>query len=116
MYSLFSFLLSRPVQHYLSSSNIISAQIDGIFVSLQSKRPVSVLMDAPDQLIFGLEPPVFLALTGSLSVLLIGAVIFAILLKRDMSVKRKMQGLSSAADIDAEATRDYQVFIFFDLS
>ncbi|XP_026724578.1 receptor-type tyrosine-protein phosphatase N2 isoform X2 [Trichoplusia ni] len=84
------------------------AQILSTGIGDRSKRPVSVLMDAPDQLIFGLEPPVFLALTGSLSVLLIGAVIFAILLKRDMSVKRKMQGLSSAADIDAEATRDYQ--------
>ncbi|XP_038215763.1 receptor-type tyrosine-protein phosphatase N2-like isoform X3 [Zerene cesonia] len=58
---------------------------------------------------FGLELPVLLALVGSLAVLIVGVVIFAILLKRDMSSKRKMQGLSSAAEIDAEATRDYQV-------
>ncbi|CAK1545261.1 unnamed protein product [Leptosia nina] len=57
---------------------------------------------------FGLEMPVLLALVGSLAVLIVGIVVFAILLKRDMSSKRKMQGLSSAAEIDAEATRDYQ--------
>ncbi|XP_022118497.2 receptor-type tyrosine-protein phosphatase N2 isoform X5 [Pieris rapae] len=58
---------------------------------------------------FGLELPVLLALVGSLAVLIAGIVVFAVLLKRDMSSKRKMQGLSSAAEIDAEATRDYQV-------
>ncbi|XP_047512032.1 receptor-type tyrosine-protein phosphatase N2 isoform X5 [Pieris napi] len=58
---------------------------------------------------FGLELPVLLALVGSLAVLIAGMVVFAVLLKRDMSSKRKMQGLSSAAEIDAEATRDYQV-------
>lgn len=58
---------------------------------------------------FGLQLPVLLALVGSLSVLIVGAVVFAVLLKRDMSSKRKMQGLASAAEIDAEATRDYQV-------
>ncbi|XP_047512029.1 receptor-type tyrosine-protein phosphatase N2 isoform X2 [Pieris napi] len=57
---------------------------------------------------FGLELPVLLALVGSLAVLIAGMVVFAVLLKRDMSSKRKMQGLSSAAEIDAEATRDYQ--------
>lgn len=58
---------------------------------------------------FGLDLPVILALVGSLSVLIIGAVVFAVLLKRDMSAKRKLQGLSSAAEIDAEARIDYQV-------
>lgn len=52
-----------------------------------------------------------LALMGSLSVLMIGATVFVVLLKRDMSAKRKMQGLSSAAEIDAEARLDYQVSI-----
>lgn len=65
--------------------------------------------DSPEALFFGLELPVFLALVGSLSVLIVGAVIFAILLKKDMNSKSKMQGLSGAAEIDAEATRDYQV-------
>lgn len=67
---------------------------------------------SPDTLIFGLELPVFLALVGSFSVLVVGAIIFAILLKKDMSGKKKSQGLSSAAEIDAEATRDYQVAYF----
>lgn len=61
---------------------------------------------------FNMELPVLLSLVGSLSVLLVGAVIFAILLKRDMNSKMKMQGLASAAEIDAEATRDYQVDSF----
>lgn len=69
-------------------------------------------VDSPEMLFFGLELPVLLALVGSLAVLLVGAVIFAVLIKRDMSGKRKMQGLAGAAEIDAEATRDYQVFIY----
>lgn len=77
--------------------------------SFQSKRPVIRHVDNTENLLFGLEMPVFLALVGSLSVLIVGAVIFAVMLKRDINAKRKMQGLSSAADIDAEATRDYQV-------
>ncbi|XP_053625059.1 receptor-type tyrosine-protein phosphatase N2 isoform X10 [Plodia interpunctella] len=74
----------------------------------QSKRPVIRHMGASDNLFFGLELPVLLALVGSLTVLIVGAVVFAVLVKRDMNSKRKMQGLSSAADVDAEATRDYQ--------
>lgn len=66
----------------------------------------------PDNLFFGLELPVLLALVGSLSVLIVGAVVFTILLRRDMSGKRKVQGLAGAAEIDAEATRDYQVSRF----
>lgn len=68
-------------------------------------------MESPETLIFGLELPVLLALVGSLAVLIVGAVIFAVLLKRDFNSKRKMQGLSSAAEIDAEAKMDYQVTI-----
>jgi hypothetical protein len=68
-------------------------------------------VDSPETLVFGLELPVLLALVGSLSVLVVGAVVFAVLLKKDLSSKRKMQGLSSAAEIDAEATRDYQVYL-----
>lgn len=56
----------------------------------------------------GLELPVFLALVGSLAVLLVASAIFALLLRRDIYSKRKMHGLSTAAEIDAEATRDYQ--------
>lgn len=82
---------------------------------MQSKRPVIRRSDSPEALFFGLELPVLLALVGSLSVLIIGAVVFAVLLKRDMSSKRKMQGLSGAAEIDAEATRDYQVTGIFNL-
>ena len=66
-------------------------------------------IDVQEPQYFGLQLPVLLALVGSLSVLIVGAVVFAVLLKRDMSSKRKMQGLASAAEIDAEATRDYQV-------
>lgn len=65
-------------------------------------------LDAPEP-ILGLDLPVLSALIGSLMVLVVGAVIFAVLLRRDMSNKRKLNGLSSAAEIDAEATRDYQV-------
>ncbi|CAB3255378.1 unnamed protein product [Arctia plantaginis] len=71
--------------------------------------PISKRIDNPEEYMFGLDLPVILALVGSLSVLIIGAVVFAVLLKRDMSAKRKMQGLSSAAEIDAEARLDYQV-------
>lgn len=76
---------------------------------LQSKYPVVRHADIPGNQLFGLDLPVVLALIGSLTVLVVGAVVFAVLLKRDMAAKRKMQGLASAADIDAEATRDYQV-------
>lgn len=65
--------------------------------------------ESKENQLFGLDYPVLLALVGSLSVLIVGAVVFAVLLKRDMSARRKMQGLASAAEIDAEATRDYQV-------
>lgn len=75
---------------------------------LQSKRPVSHHLEQSEQ-ILGLDVPVLSALIGSLMVLVVGAVVFAVLLRRDMSNKRKMNGLSSAAEIDAEATRDYQV-------
>lgn len=62
-----------------------------------------------DTQFLGLERRVLLALAGSLSVVLVGSVVFLVLLKRDYNGKRKVQGLSSAAEIDAEATRDYQV-------
>ncbi|XP_063378285.1 receptor-type tyrosine-protein phosphatase N2 isoform X1 [Cydia fagiglandana] len=75
----------------------------------RSKRPIIEHSESSETQIFGLELPVLMALVGSLSVLLVGGVVFAVLLKRDLNGKRKMQGLSSAADIDAEATRDYQV-------
>lgn len=77
----------------------------------QSKYPVVRHTKNHETQFFGLELPVFLALVGSLFVLVVGAVVFGILLKRDMSAKRKMQGLASATDIDTEATRDYQVII-----
>lgn len=83
------------------------------FLNLQTKHSIIRPVEAPETLIFGLEWPVLLALVGSFSVLVVGAVIFAILLKRDMTAKRKMQGLPSAAEIDTEATRDYQVFSFY---
>uniref|UniRef100_A0A2H1V5C2 SFRICE_004407 n=1 Tax=Spodoptera frugiperda TaxID=7108 RepID=A0A2H1V5C2_SPOFR len=83
------------------------AQILSTGIGDRSKRPVSHHMDAPEP-ILGLDMPVLSALIGSLLVLIVGAVVFAVLLKRDMSAKRKMNGLSSAAEIDAEATRDYQ--------
>nr|XP_049695027.1 receptor-type tyrosine-protein phosphatase N2 isoform X1 [Helicoverpa armigera]XP_049695028.1 receptor-type tyrosine-protein phosphatase N2 isoform X1 [Helicoverpa armigera]XP_049695029.1 receptor-type tyrosine-protein phosphatase N2 isoform X1 [Helicoverpa armigera] len=83
------------------------AQILSTGIGDRSKRPVSHHIDAPEP-ILGLDLPVLSALIGSLLVLVIGAVVFAVLLKRDMSAKRKLNGLSSAAEIDAEATRDYQ--------
>ncbi|CAH1645969.1 unnamed protein product [Spodoptera littoralis] len=83
------------------------AQILSTGIGDRSKRPVSHHIDAPEP-ILGLDMPVLSALIGSLLVLIVGAVVFAVLLKRDMSAKRKMNGLSSAAEIDAEATRDYQ--------
>lgn len=61
-----------------------------------------------DGAILGMELPVLLALVGSLAVLLVASAIFALLLRRDMKAKRKMHGLASATEIDAEATRDYQ--------
>ncbi|KAJ2952960.1 hypothetical protein O0L34_g7335 [Tuta absoluta] len=84
------------------------AQILSTGVGDRSKRPVIRQVEPPDNLIFGLEMPVLLALVGSLSVLIVGAVVFAILLKKDMNGKRKMAGLSTATEIDTEATRDYQ--------
>lgn len=65
--------------------------------------------DSPEGLIWGLDMPVVLALVGSLSVLIVGAVVFAVLLKKDLNARRKMQGLATATEIDTEATRDYQV-------
>lgn len=76
-------------------------------VLLQSKRPVVQQTEQPGVLL-GLELPILLALVGSLALLLVASVIFALLLRRDMDAKRKMHGLASAAEIDAEATRDYQ--------
>ncbi|KAJ8725767.1 hypothetical protein PYW08_003950 [Mythimna loreyi] len=84
------------------------AQILSTGIGDRSKRPVSHHLEAPEQQILGLDLPVLSALIGSLMVLVVGAVVFAVLLRRDMSNKRKMNGLSSAAEIDAEATRDYQ--------
>ncbi|XP_050345512.1 receptor-type tyrosine-protein phosphatase N2 isoform X2 [Nymphalis io] len=84
------------------------AQIKSIGVGDRSKHAIIRHTDIQEPQIFGLQLPVLLALVGSISVLIVGAVVFAILLKRDMNSKRKMQGLSSAAEIDAEATRDYQ--------
>ncbi|XP_049867425.1 receptor-type tyrosine-protein phosphatase N2 isoform X2 [Pectinophora gossypiella] len=84
------------------------AQVLSTGVGDRSKRPVIRHVDSPETLIFGLELPVLLALVGSLSVLVVGGVVFGILLKRDMNAKRKMQGLATAAEIDTEATRDYQ--------
>ncbi|XP_028170723.1 receptor-type tyrosine-protein phosphatase N2 isoform X3 [Ostrinia furnacalis] len=87
------------------------AQVLSTGVGDRSKRPVIRHIESPETLFFGLELPVLLALVGSLAVLIVGAVIFAVLLKRDFNSKRKMQGLSSAAEIDAEAKMDYQVTI-----
>ncbi|CAH0721800.1 unnamed protein product, partial [Brenthis ino] len=84
------------------------AQIKSIGIGDRTKHTVIHHIDVQEPQYFGLQLPVLLALVGSLSVLIIGAVVFAVLLKRDMSSKRKMQGLASAAEIDAEATRDYQ--------
>lgn len=75
---------------------------------LNKGEPISKRMENPNAYFFGMDLPVILSLVGSLSVLVIGATIFAVLLKRDMGAKRKMQGLSSAAEIDAEARLDYQ--------
>lgn len=87
-----------------------SIKLASIIQYLQVKGdPISKRIYNPDEYMFGLDLPVILALVGSLSVLIIGAVVFAVLLKRDMSAKRKLQGLSSAAEIDAEARIDYQV-------
>ncbi|XP_026329243.1 receptor-type tyrosine-protein phosphatase N2 isoform X9 [Hyposmocoma kahamanoa] len=80
----------------------------GVGDRVNSKRPVIRHSDSTEGLIWGLDMPVVLALVGSLSVLIVGAVVFAILLKRDLNARRKMQGLSTATEIDAEATRDYQ--------
>ncbi|XP_060800346.1 receptor-type tyrosine-protein phosphatase N2 isoform X4 [Amyelois transitella] len=84
------------------------AQVLSTGVGDRSKRPVIRHMGVSENLFYGMELPVLLALVGSLTVLIVGGVVFAVLVKRDMSSKRKMQGLSSAADIDTEATRDYQ--------
>ncbi|XP_075969772.1 tyrosine phosphatase IA-2 isoform X3 [Anticarsia gemmatalis] len=87
-----------------TGAQIVATGIGG----LNKGEPISQHVVSPDAYLFGLDPPVILALVGSLSVLIIGAVVFAVLLKRDMSAKRKLQGLSSAAEIDAEARLDYQ--------
>ncbi|GBP42861.1 Receptor-type tyrosine-protein phosphatase N2 [Eumeta japonica] len=75
-------------------------------LSPRSKEPIVHL--SPDGTSWGMELPVLLALIGSLTVILIGAITFFILMRRDEDARRKGQGLASAAEIDAEATRDYQ--------
>ncbi|XP_061383211.1 receptor-type tyrosine-protein phosphatase N2 isoform X2 [Danaus plexippus] len=87
------------------------AQIQSAGVGDRSKYPMIRNSESKENQLFGLDYPVLLALVGSLSVLIVGAVVFAVLLKRDMSARRKMQGLASAAEIDAEATRDYQTAV-----
>lgn len=65
--------------------------------------------------LFGLSMPILFALIGSMSVLIVAAVIVVVMLRHDiMGSKSKMPGLASAAEIDAEATRDYQVFLFIE--
>lgn len=82
-----------------------------ILLFFQSKRPVSSQADDTRSGYFDYELPVLLTLIGSFTVVVVGAVIFAVMLKRDMDAKRKIGGLASATDVDAEATRDYQVRI-----
>ncbi|XP_052737522.1 receptor-type tyrosine-protein phosphatase N2 isoform X3 [Bicyclus anynana] len=85
------------------------AQIDTIGIGDRSKHPVISHPIVQEPRFFGLSLPVLFALIGSMSVLIVGAVIVAVMLRHDiMGSKRKMQGLASAAEIDAEATRDYQ--------
>ncbi|XP_039746986.1 receptor-type tyrosine-protein phosphatase N2 isoform X1 [Pararge aegeria] len=85
------------------------AQIDTIGIGDRSKHPVISHPIVQEPRFFGLSLPVLFALIGSMSVLIVGAVIVAVMLRHDIvGSKRKMQGLSSAAEIDAEATRDYQ--------
>ncbi|CAK1581744.1 unnamed protein product [Parnassius mnemosyne] len=84
------------------------AQILSTGVGDRSKLPVISETDVFDSGYFGVATPVLLAIIGSLSVLIVGIVIFGILLKRDLDARKKMHGLASAAEIDAEATRDYQ--------
>lgn len=62
-----------------------------------------------EQTVFGIELPIILALMGSLAVLIVGAVVFVFIMKRDLRTKGKIHGLSGATEIDTEATRDYQV-------
>lgn len=89
-------------------TTLVSVNIN-FLLHLQTKGPIVHHSENTEQgLFFGLELPVLLALVGSLAVLLVASAIFALLIRKDISSKRKMQGLSSAADIDAEATRDYQ--------
>ncbi|XP_013180578.1 PREDICTED: receptor-type tyrosine-protein phosphatase N2-like isoform X3 [Papilio xuthus] len=74
----------------------------------RSKRPVISQIDEVGSQYFDYGLPILLTLIGSCTVVVVGAVIFAVMLKRDIDAKKKMVGLASAADIDAEATRDYQ--------
>ncbi|CAG4988838.1 unnamed protein product [Parnassius apollo] len=84
------------------------AQILSTGIGDRSKLPVITETEVYDSGYFGVAAPVLLAIIGSLSVLIVGIVIFGILLKRDYDSRRKIHGLASAAEIDAEATRDYQ--------
>ncbi|XP_026758013.2 receptor-type tyrosine-protein phosphatase N2 isoform X2 [Galleria mellonella] len=84
------------------------AQVLSTGVGDRSKRPVIRHMETPETLFLGIDLPLLLALVGSLSVLIVAAIVFTVMLKYDFKAKRKMQGLSGAAEIDAEATRDYQ--------
>ncbi|KAL4714571.1 hypothetical protein ACJJTC_006617 [Scirpophaga incertulas] len=84
------------------------AQVLATGVGDMSKHPVIRHLESSDNLVFGLELPVLLALVGSLTVLIVGACVFVVLLKRDYNSRRKMDGLATANDIDTEATRDYQ--------
>ncbi|KPJ06204.1 Receptor-type tyrosine-protein phosphatase N2 [Papilio machaon] len=84
------------------------AQVLSTGVGDRSKRPVISQTEDTGSQYFDYGLPILLTLIGSCTVVVVGAVIFAVMLKRDIDAKKKMVGLSSAADIDAEATRDYQ--------
>lgn len=71
-----------------------------------------MIRHVPESLFFGANLPLLLAAAGACSVFIVGAVVFAILLKKEIGGMRKVQGLAGAADIDTEATRDYQVSRF----
>ncbi|XP_068629547.1 receptor-type tyrosine-protein phosphatase N2 isoform X5 [Battus philenor] len=84
------------------------AQILSTGVGDKSKLPIISQANDTGSQYFDYELPILLTMVGSFIIVLVGAVIFAVLLKKDMDAKAKMSGLASAADIDAEATRDYQ--------
>ncbi|XP_068629543.1 receptor-type tyrosine-protein phosphatase N2 isoform X2 [Battus philenor] len=85
------------------------AQILSTGVGDKSKLPIISQANDTGSQYFDYELPILLTMVGSFIIVLVGAVIFAVLLKKDMDAKAKMSGLASAADIDAEATRDYQL-------